>query len=73
MFAFVVLDLVFPCKPRDWLGDCLRNDLFCVESDVKPQLNSCGKGGGRSQGLGSPVKWLCVSVLIMNMLVVVLW
>jgi len=25
--------------PRDWLGERLRNDLFCVEWDVKPQLN----------------------------------
>jgi len=25
-------------KPRDWLGKRLRNDLFCVEWDVKPQL-----------------------------------
>jgi len=26
-------------KPRDWLVERLRNDLFCVEWDVKPQLN----------------------------------
>jgi len=30
MRAFVVLG----SKPRDWLGECLRNDLFCVEWDV---------------------------------------
>jgi len=27
------------CKPRDWLGERLRNDLLCAEWDVKPQLN----------------------------------
>jgi len=26
-------------QPRDWLGERLRNDLFCVERDVKPQLS----------------------------------
>jgi len=36
MCAFVVLGFVFP---TDWLGERLRNDLFCIESDVKPQLN----------------------------------
>jgi len=36
MCAFVVVGLVFPCKPRDWLGEHLWNDLFCVEWDVKP-------------------------------------
>jgi len=25
--------------PGDWLGERLQNDLFCVEWDVKPQLN----------------------------------
>jgi len=30
----------FRTKPRDWLGErLLRNDQFCVERDVKPQLN----------------------------------
>jgi len=33
MCDFVVLGFVFP---RDWLGKCLRNDLFCVVWDVKP-------------------------------------
>jgi len=38
MCAFVVLGFVFFCaKPRDWLGEHLQNDLFCVEWDVKPQ------------------------------------
>jgi len=26
----------FHTKPRDCLGERLRNDLFCVEWDVKP-------------------------------------
>jgi len=26
-------------KPRDWLGELLQNDPFCVEWDVKPQLS----------------------------------
>ena len=30
-------------KPRDWLGERLRNDLFCVEWDVKPQLNQSNR------------------------------
>ena len=40
MRAFVVLGLVvFPYKSREiGLGKRLRNDLFCVECDVKPQL-----------------------------------
>jgi len=29
----------FHTKPIDWLGERLRNDLFCVEWDVKPQLS----------------------------------
>jgi len=39
MCVFVVLGLVFPYQPRDLLGKHLRNDLFCVEWDVKPQLS----------------------------------
>jgi len=39
MCACVVLGLVFHTKPRDWLGERLRNDLFCVERDIKPQLS----------------------------------
>jgi len=30
MHAFVVLGFVFP-QPRDWIGERLQNDLFCVE------------------------------------------
>jgi len=31
---------VFPYQPTDWLGDV--SDIFCVEWDVKPELNqSC--------------------------------
>jgi len=37
MCAFVVLGFVFfHTKPRHWLGECLWNDLFCVEWDAKP-------------------------------------
>jgi len=40
MRAFVVLGLVtFHVKPKDWLGERLRNDIFCVECVVKPQLS----------------------------------
>jgi len=45
MRACVVLGLVFHTKPRDcMLGERFRNDLFCVEWDVKPQLSQleCG-------------------------------
>jgi len=38
MCAFVVLGLFFHTKAIDWLGERLRNDLFCVVWDVKPQL-----------------------------------
>jgi len=31
MHAFVVLGFVFHIKPRDWLGERLRSDLFCVK------------------------------------------
>ena len=40
MHGFLVLGLAFSIPGRDWLGEtCLRNDLFCVERNVKPQLN----------------------------------
>jgi len=40
MRAFVVLGLFFyRTKQRDSPRKRLRNDLFCVEWDVKPQLN----------------------------------
>jgi len=39
MRAVVVLGLVFRTKPRYWLEECLRNDLLCVEWDIKPQLS----------------------------------
>jgi len=46
MRASVVLGFVFSTKPRDWLGEHLRNDLFCVEWDVKlnsfNQSQTCG-------------------------------
>jgi len=28
--------LFFHTKPRDWLGEHLQNDLFCVAWDIKP-------------------------------------
>ena len=34
-FAFVVLDLVFSAKLRDWLEECLQSDLFCVRWDIR--------------------------------------
>jgi len=40
MRAFVVLNLVFSIpSPKIGLRKRLQNDLFCVEWDVKPQLN----------------------------------
>jgi len=42
--ASVVLGLVFfHTKPRDWLRERLRNDIFCVEWDIKPQPMSISK------------------------------
>jgi len=39
MRAFVVLGLFFSVlRQETGLGKCLRNGLFCVEWDVKPQL-----------------------------------
>ena len=40
MRAFVVLGLVFSTPSQEsGLGKCHRNDPFCIEWDVKPQLN----------------------------------
>ena len=40
MRAFVVLGLVFSIPSQEiGLGKRLRNDLFCVEWDIKPQLS----------------------------------
>jgi len=40
MHAFVVLGLVFSVPSQEvGPGQRLRNDLFCVEWDVKPQLD----------------------------------
>jgi len=40
MRAFVVLGFVFSIPSQQiGLGKRLRNDLFCVEWDIKPQLN----------------------------------
>ena len=40
MRPFVVLGLVFSIPSQETgLGKLLRNDLFCVKWDVKPQLN----------------------------------
>ena len=35
MCAFVMLGFVFPEQAKHWLGEVFRNDLFCVEWDVK--------------------------------------
>jgi len=45
MFAFVVLGL-FSSIPHQYTGweECLQNDLFCVEWDVKPYLLTCALG-----------------------------
>jgi len=37
MCAFVVLGLVFPHQGKRLAGERLRNDLFCVERNVKSQ------------------------------------
>ena len=37
MCAFVVLGLVFPYQAKKLAWECLRNDLFCIKWDVKPQ------------------------------------
>jgi len=49
MRAFVALSFVFCTKPSDCLGERFRNDLFCVEWDVKPQLthDCCRYDDGR--------------------------
>jgi len=40
MHAFVVLGLVFSIPSQEiGFGKCLRNDLFCVEWDVKLQVS----------------------------------
>jgi len=45
MRAFVVLGF-FHTMPRDWLGERLRNDLFCVEWDIN--LNSINQSVNQS-------------------------
>ena len=30
--------MFFHAKQKDWLGERLRNELFCIEWDIKPQL-----------------------------------
>jgi len=44
LFAFVVLDLFFSVLSQEigW-EERLRNDVLCVEWDVKPQLNQSVK------------------------------
>jgi len=53
--------IFFHTKPRDWLGKRLRNDPFCVEWDVKPQLNQSvnpwkGAGGVLGGNVRSPLR-----------------
>jgi len=59
----------FHTKPRDWLGERLRNDLFCVEWDVKPKLklktalrSQCLKSSNSSSTKAVTVRWrsLCI-------------
>ena len=38
LFAFIMLDLLSLCKPRDWLGEIFPNWPICVHWDVKPYL-----------------------------------
>jgi len=40
MRAFVVFGFVLHTKPRDWLGERLQNDLFCIEWYIKPELSN---------------------------------
>ena len=42
MCAFGVLGLVFPYRAKRLVSGRLRNDLFCVERDVKPQSINYG-------------------------------
>jgi len=45
MFAFVVFDLPFSVLSQEIGGEeRLRNDLFCVGWDVKPELNQWYQG-----------------------------
>jgi len=39
MYAFVALGLVFPYQAKRLAWEHFQNDLFCVEWDVKAQLN----------------------------------
>jgi len=43
VFVVLLLGYFFRTKQRDWLGERLQNDPFCVEWGIKPQLsiNQC--------------------------------
>ena len=61
MCAFVVLGLVFPYQAKRLAWERLRNDLFCVEWDVKPQPSQ--SVGGCKLTWSNPKKgWLNVTV-----------
>jgi len=56
MCVFVVLDLV-------WLGEQVRNDLYCVELGIKPQLNqSFNSKNAKQMGVG--FKYMVKTVLM---------
>jgi len=53
--------LFFHTKPRNWLGERLRNDLFCVEWDEKPQLSQSIHHGEVDHDVDSVVLLLAYS------------
>jgi len=57
MRAFAVSGLVFFHSTE---RDCLRNDLFCVEWDVKPQRNQSAACPAAAFPL--PVRFRCVAL-----------
>jgi len=65
-------------KPRDWLGKRLRNDLFCVECDLKPHLSQ-SINPREATGYEVNLCWLCVcdssltAVYLRKVLLVVVW
>jgi len=59
MRAFVVLGLLFSIpSPEIGLGERIRNDLFCFEWDIKPQLNqSVSRVIGFKSGVCHGMMW----------------
>jgi len=53
MRVFVVLDVIFSTpSPEIGFGKRLRNDIFSVDWDVKPQLNEIGASQQSTDGSG---------------------